>query len=220
MSYRSVLNYSETEYIVEKSRFITYVKPVDSEEEAQNFIEEIKKKNWNANHNVPVYIIGENMAVQKFSDDGEPSGTAGYPVLEMLRKENIINLVIVITRYFGGVKLGKGGLIRAYTQSAKIGIEASNTIEYREMNKFQLTYAYNYHGKIENYISSRIEIFDMNSEFLEQVTKEILMPVENKLFFDELIEITGNQIEIKKTATADYSILNGKIVGVKNEKYD
>jgi len=118
--YKSALKYSKTEYIVEKSKFIAHVKPIATEE-AIVFIKGIKKEHRKANHNVPVYSIKDK--VQKYSDDGEPSKTAGFQVLEMLKKENITNVAIVVTRYFGGIKLGKGGLIRVYTKSAKLGLE-------------------------------------------------------------------------------------------------
>lgn len=213
MSYRSVLNNSETDYIVEKSKFIAHVKPVKSEKEAQEFIEEIKKRHWNASHNVPIYIIGEDMSIQKFSDDGEPSGTAAFPVLDMLKKEGITNLVIVITRYFGGIKLGKGGLIRAYTQSAKLGLDSSKVIDYEQLIKIQIVYEYTYHGKIENYINGCEEIFDFNTEFDDKVRKEILIPVGNASIIDQIVEITSDKVEIIEKSIGYYSILNGKVIG-------
>ena len=216
MMYRSVLKYSQTDYIVEKSKFITHIKPVDSEKEAKEFIEEIKKKHWNANHNVPIYIIGEDMGIQKFSDDGEPSGTAAFPVLDMLKKKGITNLVIVITRYFCGIKLGKGGLIRAYTQSAKLGLDSSKIIEYNQLVKLQIVYEYTYHGKIENYISGCEEIFDFNTKFDDKVHKEILIPVKNESIVNSIVEITGNKVEINQKSISYYGILNGKVIGEDN----
>ena len=213
MAYRSVLKYSETDYIVEKSKFIAHVKPVKSEKEAQEFIEEIKKKYWNATHNVPIYLIGEDMGIQKFSDDGEPSGTAAFPILDMLKKEGLTNLVIVITRYFGGVKLGKGGLIRAYTKSAKLGLDSSKIIDYEQLIKLKVVYEYTYHGKIENYINGCKEIFDFNTEFDDKIHKEILTPIDNKAIVDQIVEITSDKVEITQKSIGYYSILNGKVVG-------
>jgi len=124
-NYRTIHEYGVHEIIINKSRFIGYAKPVESEEDAIKFIEEIKFKHKDATHNVLAYVIGQNNNIQRYSDDGEPSGTAGIPILEVLKKENLRNVVVVVTRYYGGVKLGTGGLVRAYIKGAKIALEAS-----------------------------------------------------------------------------------------------
>ena len=111
MNYFSVLDYSEAEQVVEKSRFITYTKPVYDENEAAEFIARIKKLNYDASHNVSAYVIGESSDIKRYSDDGEPSGTAGMPMLDVMLKKGITNTCVVITRYFGGIKLGTGGLV-------------------------------------------------------------------------------------------------------------
>lgn len=195
--YKSALKYSKTEYIVEKSKFIAHVKPIATEEEAIVFIEGIKKEHRKANHNVPVYSIKDK--VQKYSDDGEPSKTAGFPVLEMLKKENITNVAIVVTRYFGGIKLGKGGLIRAYTKSAKLGLETSEMIEYIEVTKVALIYEYTLHGKIENFILKKSDVHEINTEFLENIRKEVYVPSEKAENFEKsLIELTNSMIIIEE----------------------
>ena len=127
-TYRTVEQLGQDEVVIEKSTFIGYAKPVENEEAALAFIQEIKKKHRDATHNVPAYVLGEHNEVQRCNDDGEPSGTAGVPVLEVLKKENIRNVAIVVTRYFGGIKLGTGGLVRAYTKGAKIALESAKII--------------------------------------------------------------------------------------------
>ncbi len=150
-SYKTIARRGVEEFIVNKSRFIGYASPVETEEEAQKFIEEIKIKHKDATHNVSAYVIGQDSNVQRFNDDGEPSGTAGIPALEVLKKEEIRNAAIVITRYFGGVKLGGGGLIRAYTKGAKIAIESSIIVVMGEFNLVSLELQYTAYGRIENY---------------------------------------------------------------------
>ena len=126
--YRTVQAYGSSEIIIKKSRFIGHAKPVESEEEAIQFIEAIKKEHRSATHNCSAYVIGERDQIQKQSDDGEPSGTAGKPILEVIKHQGLKNTVVVVTRYFGGIMLGAGGLIRAYTDGAVAGIEAGKPI--------------------------------------------------------------------------------------------
>lgn len=127
-TYRTVEQFGQAEIVIEKSTFIGYAKPVNNEEEALAFIQEIKKKHRDATHNVPAYVLGEHNEIQRCNDDGEPSGTAGVPVLEVLKKEDVRDVAVVVTRYFGGIKLGTGGLVRAYTRGAKIALEAAKII--------------------------------------------------------------------------------------------
>lgn len=127
-TYRTVEQFGQAEITIEKSIFIGYAKPVNDEAEALAFLQEIKKKHRDATHNVPAYVLGEHNDIQRCNDDGEPSGTAGVPVLEVLKKENVRNVAVVVTRYFGGIKLGTGGLVRAYTKGAKIALEAARVI--------------------------------------------------------------------------------------------
>lgn len=150
--YKTILKYGEDETIINKSRFIGYAKPIETEEEALEFIEDIKIKHKDATHNVYAYVVGDNSNIQRFNDDGEPSGTAGIPALEVIKKENLRNIVVVVTRYFGGTKLGAGGLIRAYTKAAKIGIEAGIIVDMILHEKLKVRIDYTSYGKIENYI--------------------------------------------------------------------
>ena len=147
--YKTVYCGGEAEIIEKKSRFIATVKPVKSEEEAIAFIESLKKKYWNATHNCFAYVIGEHFQVQRCSDDGEPSGTAGKPMLDVLMGEEIHDTVVVVTRYFGGTLLGTGGLVRAYQSSTKAGLEASTVITKMHGHKTSIQTDYTGLGKIQ-----------------------------------------------------------------------
>ncbi|AZN43941.1 YigZ family protein [Paenibacillus albus] len=146
---------ASAEIIIKKSRFIGYGKPVTSEAEAIAFIEELKKQHWNANHNCSAYVIGERDEIQKQSDDGEPSGTAGKPILEVIKHHGLKNVVIVVTRYFGGIMLGAGGLIRAYTDGAVTAIEAAEAITNVLHREVIVDVDYTWYGKLENEFHAR-----------------------------------------------------------------
>lgn len=147
--YKTILNQAEAEIIEKKSRFISTVRPVKDEDEARAFIDEMKKKYWNATHNVFAYQIGDRNEIQRCSDDGEPQGTAGKPVLDVLAGEDIKNTAIVVTRYFGGTLLGTGGLVRAYGKSAKEGILSAGIAEMVLYRKFSIVTDYPTSGKIQ-----------------------------------------------------------------------
>lgn len=185
--YKTLLQYGESDEIINKSRFIGYAKPVSSEEEAIEFIEKIKKKHKDATHNVPAYVIGNNNEIQRYSDDGEPSGTAGIPILDMLKKEGIKNSVVIVTRYFGGIKLGTGGLVRAYTKAAKAAVNEAKIVDKVLYNLYKIRIDYTLHGKIQNQIMNgdyiikdttyddKVNIFvyckpNDSSEFIKKIT--------------------------------------------------
>ena len=155
-TYKKLHEYGMDEIIIEKSTFIGYAKPIKTEEEAVEFINEIKKKHKDATHNVWAYTVGKTMNIQRYSDDGEPQGTAGIPTLEVIKKEDLRDVVVVVTRYFGGVKLGAGGLVRAYTKCAKVGIDAAKVIEKVMYKEVRIKIDYNQLGKVQN------EIINMN----------------------------------------------------------
>lgn len=153
--YKTVRRAGEKEIVIKKSRFIGHVRPVETEDEAIAFIEEIKKKHWNATHNCSAYMIGERDEIQKQSDDGEPSGTAGKPILEVIKNQGLKNVAIVVTRYFGGIMLGAGGLIRAYTDGAVAAIEAGEAITRVLHQEVFLELEYTWLGKVENELRNR-----------------------------------------------------------------
>ena len=149
-NYRTLHEFGTDEITIEKSVFIGYAKPIKSEEEALEFINEIKKKHKDATHNVWAYTVGKNMNIQRYSDDGEPQGTAGIPTLEVIKKEDLRDVVVVVTRYFGGTKLGAGGLVRAYTKGAKLGLESGKII-YKVMHQeVKVKIDYTQLGKVQN----------------------------------------------------------------------
>lgn len=148
--YNSLYEYGEAEYVVEKSRFIAHAMPVESYDEAKAFVAEIKEEYRSATHNVPAVICGPGQEIQWASDDGEPSGTSGLPVLKMIASEGLTNLAVVITRYFGGIKLGTGGLARAYTAAARLGIEAAGRCEVHESSLMIYRFDYTYLSKLQN----------------------------------------------------------------------
>src|SRR5579875_2615779 len=150
--YYTVKAYGEHEINIQKSRFIAHVQRAESEQEAQEFIQNIKKRHWNATHNCSAYLIGEHDQIQKANDDGEPSGTAGVPILEVLKKRNLKDTVVVVTRYFGGIKLGAGGLIRAYGKAASEGLDATGIVERRLTQIIHVQIDYTWLGKLEKEI--------------------------------------------------------------------
>lgn len=150
--YKTIKSYGESEIVISKSRFLTYVSRAETEEEALLFIDKIKKIHPNATHNCSCYMVGEHNQVQKANDDGEPSGTAGVPMLEVLKKQNLKDTVVVVTRYFGGIKLGGGGLIRAYGKATTEGIEAAGVVERKLHHLMKVSVDYVWLGKLENEI--------------------------------------------------------------------
>jgi len=148
--YSTIQKEGQAELIIEKSRFIGYVKPVESREEADAFIKEIRARHRDATHNVPAFVIGEKFQQQWASDDGEPQGTSGVPMLQMMVKEGITNVVVVVTRYFGGIKLGTGGLVRAYTNTAKAALEDAGIHQVKDQTVIVASMDYTYLGKLQN----------------------------------------------------------------------
>ena len=196
--YYTVKGNGEHEIVIQKSRFIAHVARVETEEDAQDFIQKIKKENWNATHNCSAYLIGENDHIQKANDDGEPSGTAGVPILEVLKKKHLKDTVVVVTRYFGGIKLGAGGLIRAYGKSTSEGIDATGIVERKLMKVMSTVIDYTWLGKIENELRSSVYgIKDIH--YLENVEIETYVE-EGKVqnFIDWMVELTSGQGEIRE----------------------
>ena len=191
--YYTVKENGEHEIVIQKSRFIAHVARAETEEDAQDFIDRIKKENWNATHNCSAYLIGENDHIQKANDDGEPSGTAGVPILEVLKKKHLKDTVVVVTRYFGGIKLGAGGLIRAYGKSTSEGIDATGIVERKLMKVMSTVIDYTWLGKIENELRSSVyEIKDIH--YLDNVEIETFVEEgEVQKFVDWMVELTSGQ---------------------------
>ncbi len=156
--YKTVRKQAEAVQVIEKSRFIAHVCPVESREEADVFLAEIREKYKDATHNVPAMVIGDKSQIQWASDDGEPQGTSGTPMVQMMVKEDLTNLIVVVTRYFGGIKLGTGGLVRAYTSSAKLGLEAAGICSVRELAELTVKIDYPHLAKIQNMASEQLDL--------------------------------------------------------------
>ena len=197
-SYKTLHKFGIDEYIIEKSTFIGYAKPIKTEDEAIEFVNEIKKKHKDATHNVWAYTVGPTMNIQRYSDDGEPQGTAGIPTLEVIKKEDLRDVVVVVTRYFGGVKLGAGGLVRAYTKGAKIGLDAAKIIEKVMYKEVKIKIDYNQLGKVQN------EIMNLGYFIKETAyTDEVEIVVYSKL--EEVDGLTTKMIDIT-SATANITL--------------
>lgn len=193
LQYNTVLEGGEDEIVEKKSRFIAAVGHVESEEEALAFIEKIRKKHYSARHNCFAFVLKEEPVLQRFSDDGEPGGTAGKPILDVLKGAELYNTVIVVTRYFGGTLLGTGGLVRAYTQAARAGVEASVIITRKYASKLKISTDYTGLGKIQ-YLLGQAGITILDTQYTENVELVCLVPEEEKTGLEkELIEQTNGK---------------------------
>lgn len=201
-NYFTIKKEGSDQLIIQKSRFIGYVKRVETQEAAQSFIQEIKKKHNDATHNCSAYIIGENDQIQKANDDGEPSGTAGVPMLEVLKKQNLKDTVVVVTRYFGGIKLGAGGLIRAYGSTTSQAIRTTGIVKRQRMQCFSITVDYPLLGKLENVLRKSDHILD-SINYLEKVEFNIYVKNGNEQGFQDWItDLTNDQATVIKKNTA------------------
>lgn len=193
-NYRTIKEDNQHEIEIKKSRFICFLKRIESEEEAKDFIQQIKKEHWKANHNCSAFVLGERSEIQRSSDDGEPSGTAGVPMLEVLKKNELINVCAVVTRYFGGTKLGAGGLIRAYSGSVAQAIAATGIVEGRLQQEVFVKLEYSNWGKMENFITNE-HLAVKDTQFTDQVVVTCMV--------DE------NQIDSFEAQVTD--LLNGQV---------
>ena len=194
----------EAELVEKKSRFIATVRPVESEEEAAAFIEEMKKKYYDARHNCSAYVLGSKAQLIRSSDDGEPSGTAGRPMLEVLLGSGIRNVAAVVTRYFGGTLLGTGGLVRAYSGVLKEALEKCETARQHFGVRFQIKADYNAVGKIQHILASR-NIAAEDSVYAADVKMTVIAPVEEyDRLCTELVEATSARAEIEEVKRLYY----------------
>ncbi|MEG1487054.1 YigZ family protein [Lactococcus sp.] len=183
---------------IKKSRFICHLKRISTEEEARDFIAKIKKEHWKANHNCSAYTLGNRQEIQRSSDDGEPSGTAGVPMLEILKKKEIINVCAVVTRYFGGIKLGAGGLIRAYAGSVNHAIEEVGLVQIVNQRELILKLDYSLYDSVQRFLlTQNLQISD--SEFLSEVTVRCFIDEEKiNNFLELLTESFNGKIRVEK----------------------
>lgn len=195
MNYFTISKPASDSFIEKKSEFIGYIAPVKTNDEAVAFINQIKAMHRKARHNVYAYILREDN-ISRYSDDGEPQGTAGVPVLEVLQKRRLTDVCVVVTRYFGGILLGGGGLLRAYSHAASIACDAAHIMDMRLCHRLTIKTDYNLYGKI-NYILPNFNVIIVNSDFTDAVTLEILVMSEKlEALRKELTEITNDSAEV------------------------
>lgn len=204
--YKTIQKEAFGEFVERHSKFISYAKPVETEDDAISFINKIKTKHWDAKHNVYAYSLLKG-SIMRYSDDGEPHGTAGVPVLDILKKNEVTNIVIVVTRYFGGILLGTGGLVRAYSSAAKLALDSAVVINMVSCFRAQLFCDYSLYGKISSILAelgAKIE----ESEFLDNV--KIIFYIEKKklnILNDKLNEVSSGEI-ITKILEEKYTKIN------------
>ena len=209
MEYRTISQDGQAQEEIKKSRFICHAKRVYSEEEARDFIAAIKKEHYKATHNCSAFIVGEKSEIKRTSDDGEPSGTAGVPMLGVMENHQLTNVCFVVTRYFGGIKLGAGGLIRAYAGSVALAIKEIGLIEIKEQAGLRLKMSYSQYQNFDNFLKAE-NLIEFNTEFTDLVATTIYIdkkekePLEQKLveFFNGKIQIDDQglrEVEIPLT---------------------
>lgn len=200
------------EIVEKKSRFIATIEKIESEEEALAFISKIKKQYWDARHNCYAFVAGKNQELQRCSDDGEPNGTAGRPMLDVLAREDIHNLVVVVTRYFGGTLLGTGGLVRAYQKAVQEGLKNCVVIEKMQGRMLKIDTDYNSIGKIQ-YILAQQQITAMDTIYTDKVEMRVMVPVERLPEFQEAVtEGTNGTARFQVGDQVEYASVDGKIV--------
>lgn len=211
-AYRILYEGAVGEITEKKSRFIATFRPVKTEEEAVAFIDELRKKYWDASHNCYAWIIGKNGEEKRSSDDGEPSQTAGKPMLDVLEREKIVNVCVVVTRYFGGTLLGTGGLVRAYSGAVKEGLKACTVLTIEPAKKVSIQTDYNGIGKIQ-YILGQLEMKILESKYTDQVELIVLVPDERLGKLEaEITETTSGKAVMIELAEVYYSILDKEVI--------
>lgn len=208
-SYKTTYKGGEAEIVEKKSRFIATVRPVESEEEALAFIAGMKKKYWNATHNCSAFVVGENQELQRCSDDGEPQGTAGRPMLDVLLGGEVHNTAVVVTRYFGGTLLGTGGLVRAYSKAVQEGLKSSVVIEKQQGYLLKMQTDYNGVGKIQ-YLLGQNGISVVDSSYTQEVELQALVPAAklDKLK-EELTEATSGRVKYGDCEEVCFAMVEG-----------
>ena len=212
LSYKTVYTGGTGEIVEKKSRFIATIVPVKTEEEALAFIEQMKKKYWDARHNCSAYTIGLQHELARCSDDGEPAKTAGRPMLDVLLGEDIHNVCVVVTRYFGGTLLGTGGLVRAYQGAVKAGLEQCQLITKEYGIPVTIQTDYNGIGKIQ-YITAQMELTTLSTEYTDQVLVTVLVTPDTKqAFFKKVTEATSGRAIIEEQDAVWFATIDGEVV--------
>ncbi len=198
ISYRTIEGECTASYEIQKSKFLAHIKHVTNEEEAREYIAKQKKTYFDARHNCSAWVLGEKADKQKSNDDGEPGGTAGAPILDILLKNELTNIVAVITRYFGGIKLGAGGLIRAYSHCTVLGIESAAIIEMTLFQRVQLQCSYSLFNPITTFLRQK-EIRTEDTSYAEYVTLSLLLPPnETEDVLNELTNLTAARCKLER----------------------
>lgn len=196
MEYRTIRQDGQAQEEIKKSRFICHAKRVYSEEEARDFIAAIKKEHYKATHNCSAFIVGEKSEIKRTSDDGEPSGTAGVPMLGVMENHQVTNVCFVVTRYFGGIKLGAGGLIRAYAGSVALAIKEIGLIEIKEQAGLRLKMSYSQYQNFDNFLKAE-DLIEFDTEFTDLVATTIYIDKQEKETLEQkLIEFFNGKIQI------------------------
>ena len=210
--YKTIYKGSSGEFDVKKSKFIGTIMPASTEEEALSFIDKMKKKYYDANHNCYAYIISGDNEISRFNDDGEPSRTAGMPMLDILMGEELKNVVAVVTRYFGGIHLGTGGLVRAYSDATRIALENCKIIEKQKGRKINVRMDYTSHGKIQ-YILSEENIPILDTNYTELVDMTYISPVgKDNMIQKKLMEVTAGTVDIRPGNDLYFASYLGKLL--------
>jgi len=209
--YKTVYRGGTGEIVMKKSRFIATVSPVETEEEALEFIQQLKKKYWDATHNCYAYVVGIKNPVMRCSDDGEPSKTAGKPMLDVLIAKELTNLVVVVTRYFGGTLLGTGGLVKAYQSATIEGLNNSVIINKEPGIHMRLNVDYNLIGKIQYYLGQE-NFHIISSEYADTVTLDVIIPVDKVNGFQKkLADLSNGTVSAAEIRKTYYALIDGQV---------
>ena len=212
VAYRAVYEGKTGEIVEKKSRFIATVFSVESEEEALEIVAKMKKKYWDARHNCYAYVIGDNNQVQRFSDDGEPSQTAGKPILDVLLAEQIHNVLVVVTRYFGGTLLGTGGLVRAYSKATKMGLDNSVLVDKVFGTELKIRLDYSGTQKVKHIIS-QLGVYTIDTLYTD-VVEEIVVASDEKLesLKEQIKEVTNGKAEFEVINSGYFAIKDNEVI--------
>ena len=212
-AYNTIYEGGTDEIVEKKSRFIAQVFPVETEEEVATIFEQMKKKYWDARHNCYAFVLGEASQISRCSDDGEPSGTAGRPILEVINGKKLTNILIVVTRYFGGTLLGTGGLVRAYSQSAQAGIMASKVIRKEVGYRVSIDTDYNGIGKLQ-YVAMQNNIAILDTQYTDKVQMTLLVPMEQtESLLKEVTEATaGQSVWSQEKEPVHFAVIDKEVV--------